>query len=394
MNKPIVAVIPAFGSGLRFGRNYPKQLAELNGRSILAWSIEALCQDARVEKIYVVLPKEYWADITWSEWNGRVIPLAQGGETRALTVLLALEYIQLAYPKDSWILVHDAVRPLLSQDKLTLLMNTVLSHQKGGILALPLSDTLKKSDGTNRITATLDRTNIWQAQTPQMFPLGLLQEALVNFAQATDEAQAMEQQNYSPLLIPGESSNIKITYPADLRLAQHFLSLRKPESENGQREPEWRVGQGIDVHALVTGRPLILGGVLIPYAKGLAGHSDADVLIHALMDALLGAASLGDIGRYFPDTDIAYAGANSRYLLVQVVLKVRQAGWIIQHVDITVVAEEPKLFPYWADIRSNLTNDLSLLTEHISLKATTTEKLGFLGRKEGIACFAVCTLKR
>ncbi|NDU80347.1 MAG: NTP transferase domain-containing protein, partial [Ferrovum sp.] len=151
MNKPIVAVIPAFGVGLRFGRSHPKQLAELNGKSILAWSIDALCQDVRVEKIYVVLPKDYWADILWSEWNGRVIPLDQGGETRASTVRKALEHILTTYPKDTWVLVHDAVRPLLSQGKLTLLINTVLAHQQGGILALPLSDTLKKSDGVNRI---------------------------------------------------------------------------------------------------------------------------------------------------------------------------------------------------------------------------------------------------
>jgi 2-C-methyl-D-erythritol 2,4-cyclodiphosphate synthase/2-C-methyl-D-erythritol 4-phosphate cytidylyltransferase len=394
MNKPIVAVIPAFGVGLRFGRSHPKQLAELNGKSILAWSIDALCQDVRVEKIYVVLPKDYWADILWSEWNGRVIPLAQGGETRASTVRKALEHILTTYPKDTWVLVHDAVRPLLSQGKLTLLINTVLAHQQGGILALPLSDTLKKSDGVNRIIETLDRTHLWQAQTPQMFSLGLLHEALINFAQATDEASAMEQQNYSPLLVTGEPSNIKITYPLDLKLAQQYLSFHKPESKSIQKEPEWRVGQGMDVHALVAGRSLILGGVLIPYAKGLAGHSDADVLIHALIDALLGAASLGDIGRHFPDTDMTYEGANSRHLLIQVVQKVRQAGWAVQHADITIVAEAPKMVPYWEDIRNNLVHDLSLHADQISLKATTTEKLGFLGRKEGIACFAVCTLKR
>jgi 2-C-methyl-D-erythritol 4-phosphate cytidylyltransferase/2-C-methyl-D-erythritol 2,4-cyclodiphosphate synthase len=268
----------------------------------------------------------------------------------------------------------------------------------GGILALPVADTLKSAGGARRILATPSREGLWQAQTPQMFRAGLLGRALQQAASqgvtVTDEASAVEALGLQPLLVPGSSDNFKVTLPGDLALAEAVLQRRQLQSSVLAASPALRVGQGFDVHVLCEGRPLIIGGVNIPYARGLLGHSDADVLLHALIDALLGAAALGDIGRHFPDTDARWQGADSRVLLRQVLTLLRQSGFAIVNIDATIIAEQPKMAPHIPAMLSNVAADLGLTRAQVNIKAKTFERIGALGRGEGIAVEAIAMLEQ
>jgi 2-C-methyl-D-erythritol 4-phosphate cytidylyltransferase/2-C-methyl-D-erythritol 2,4-cyclodiphosphate synthase len=230
---------------------------------------------------------------------------------------------------------------------------------------------------------TESRADLWQAQTPQMFRYRLLMEALSEVgvdAVVTDEASAVEQHGYRPRLVMGDSRNLKVTYPQDLALAELIL-------KNGKSI--MRVGQGFDVHALVAGRRLVIGGVDIPFERGLAGHSDADVLLHAITDALLGAAALGDIGRHFPDTDPRYRGADSRVLLRDTVRLLAERGFGVVNVDSTVITEAPRLARYIPAMVENIAADLGIPASAVNVKAKTAERLGFVGRGEGIVAEAV-----
>jgi 2-C-methyl-D-erythritol 2,4-cyclodiphosphate synthase len=250
-------------------------------------------------------------------------------------------------------------------------------------LALPVPDTLKRSDASAeavRSVQTVDRAGLWAAQTPQLFPLHRLAHALKQATDVTDEASAMEQLGAKPRLVMGDWANRKYTYPEDFQ-----------EREALTRQNPWpRVGTGFDVHALVEGRPLIIGGVRIDHPRGLLGHSDADVLLHAISDAILGAAGLGDIGRHFPDTESQYKGADSRVLLRTVVERVHAEGFDVYQLDATIIAQAPKMSPHIAQMVMNIQADTQ--TEAVNIKATTTEHLGFTGRQEGIAAQASAVL--
>lgn len=239
---------------------------------------------------------------------------------------------------------------------------------------------------------TLDRSRLWAVQTPQIFRPELLREGFALARErrldVTDDASLVEALGGQVALIMGDYDNRKITTPEDLAWAQDLAERREG------KPMEFRIGSGYDVHRLVEGRPLILCGVTVPWDKGLDGHSDADVALHALMDALLGAAGLGDIGRLFPDTDDAYLGADSRKLLAAVLEKLWAAGWQVNNVDVTIIAQRPKLAPYEPAMLENLIADLGLPRDAVNVKATTTEKLGFTGRGEGIAAEAVASLTR
>jgi 2-C-methyl-D-erythritol 2,4-cyclodiphosphate synthase len=217
-----------------------------------------------------------------------------------------------------------------------------------------------------------------------MFRYGLLRKALAQIDDdlATDEAAAVEALGLSPKLVPGNTSNFKVTFPDDLAIAAAILDKRS----------SMRIGQGFDVHAFAEGRKLIIGGVEIPYERGLLGHSDADVLLHAICDALLGAAALGDIGKHFPDTDPRYRGADSRSLLRHVAALVREQGYRVANVDATIVAQAPKMAPHIVSMVANIAADLGIAANSVNVKATTTERLGFTGRGEGIAAQAICLL--
>ncbi len=222
-----IAILPAGGSGARFGTRNPKQFTLLCGQLLLVHSIRCLLQDRRVETVYVVLLPAHETLLDWPQWHGRVRPLICAGSTRALTVLNALNALETELAVSDWVLVHDAVRPCLTAEGLSRLLDTLMNDAVGGLLATPVTDTLKQQEGTLRVQQTVNREGLWTAQTPQMFRYAMLREALQSSQSYTDESSAMEAMGYAPLLVMGESTNIKITYPADLRLAEWILADRE-----------------------------------------------------------------------------------------------------------------------------------------------------------------------
>ena len=309
-----------------------------------------------------------------------------GGATRAATVRNGLTALRAhGAGDDDWVLVHDAARCLLQPAQVEQLLDACQDDPVGGLLALPLADTLKQgADG--RVAATVDRSGKWAAQTPQMFRLALLERALDGAGPGvTDEASAVEALGMAPRLVPGRLDNFKITWPADFALATTLLESR-------MNIPPLRIGEGWDTHALVPGRPLVLGGVTVPHSHGLLGHSDADALLHAITDALLGGAGLGDIGRHFPDTDPAFRGADSAVLLQEAARRVRAAGWTPVNVDSTIVAQAPKMAPHIPAMRERIAALLGLPLDAVNVKAKTAEKMGPVGEGLSIETRAVCLL--
>jgi 2-C-methyl-D-erythritol 2,4-cyclodiphosphate synthase len=270
----------------------------------------------------------------------------------------------------------------VSQAVITRCLEAIARHG-AAVVATPLADTVKRAAPEGYVDVTVDRRHLWGAQTPQGARLGLLMEAyaraLAEDWAVTDDAGVLERVGHRVQLVEGESVNFKVTRPEDLALAERLLGGP-------------RIGMGYDVHRLVEGRPLVLGGVTIPHTHGLAGHSDADVLTHAIMDALLGAAALGDIGRHFPDTDPTYKGADSLTLLAAVVAKLAALGLHPAHVDATLVAQAPKVAPYVDTMRERLASMLGLPLGRVSVKATTTEGLGFAGDGSGMAAYATVSV--
>ena len=383
-------IIPAAGVGSRLGNTLPKQYLPLNGRAMIKHTIDALLRIEKLTCIYVVLSPtdDVWGKLFIDGLPDRLQVIRAGGATRAATVRNGLEAIADQATEDDWILVHDAARPCIEPDRVEAMMDELHDDPVGGLRALPIPDTVKRGEN-GRVAATIPRENLWLAQTPQMFRYGLLKQALSRLGQneSTDEAQAIEALGLSPRLVAGNASNFKVTFPEDVAIAEAILGHR-----NRIGERKMRIGQGFDVHAFAEGRKLIIGGVEIPYARGLLGHSDADVLLHAICDALLGAAALGDIGKHFPDTDPRYKGADSRALLRHVAGLLNERGYDVQNVDATIIAQAPKMAPHITAMVANIATDLSTVVERINVKATTTEQLGFTGRGEGIAAQAVCLL--
>jgi 2-C-methyl-D-erythritol 2,4-cyclodiphosphate synthase len=382
------SIIPAAGQGLRAGAGLPKQYRSIQGRPMLQRSLDAmrpLEQRADFGGHLVMLSPD---DQHWAACGSpapQVLACRGGGASRAATVLNGLRLLRSCLGvagADDWILVHDAARPWLGAQDLERLVSSVLAVGQGGLLATPVPDTVKRvkagAAGQVSVEATLARDGLWLAQTPQMFRLSALIQALEAHPDATDESSAMEAMGAQPPGGFGGCSKPKMTFTEDFQ-------------DMAQSGSSGRIGQGFDVHALVEGRPLVLGGVLIPHSTGLLGHSDADVLLHAISDAVLGAACLGDIGRHFPDTDAAYAGADSRVLLRDVVARAAALGLRVAQVDATVVAQAPKLSAFIDEMVQNIRADTG--AEWVNVKATTTESLGFTGRREGIAAQAIVMLQ-
>ena len=320
----------------------------------------------------------------------------RGGVTRAQTVangLLALR--DRGARDDDWVLVHDAARALVDPGWVDRLVDACVDDDVGGLLALPVADTLK-AERDGRSAATVDRRDKWAAQTPQMFRIGVLSDALARAGDTiTDEAGAIEAMGLQPRLVMGDAANIKITWPEDLARAQALLAVRaEPAEDRAGRAAPLRIGEGWDVHALVAGRPLVLGGVTIPHSHGLLAHSDGDALLHAIIDALFGAAALGDIGRHFPDTDAAFEGADSIVLLGEAAARVRAAGFRIVNVDSTIMAQAPKLSPHIDAMCERIAGALALSRECVNVKAKTAEKMGPVGEGRAIEARAVCLLQR
>ena len=396
------ALVPCAGTGSRAGSARPKQYAALAGQPLVAHTLAALAGVARLQATLVVLSPD---DDQFEQqvpnfagargWIARV-----GGASRAQTVANGLAALRAHGAADhDWVLVHDAARCLLQPAWVDRLMDACLPDAVGGLLALPLADTLKAADpasqpsDSTRVTSTLDRCGKWAAQTPQMFRLGPLAAALRGAgANITDEASAMEALGQHPRLVVGEFENFKVTWPADFALAERLLLTREPHMTSPAKVPALRLGEGWDIHQLVTGRPLILGGITIPHSHGLLGHSDADALLHAVTDALFGAAGLGDIGRHFPDTDAAFKGADSGVLLAECARRVRAAGWQIVNVDATIIAQAPKLAAHMPAMVARIAGLLGLAGAQVNIKAKTAEKLGPVGEGLAIEARAVCLL--
>jgi len=402
------AVIPAAGRARRFGRNENKVFAPLAGRAVLEWTLSAFDAHPAISCVALVVGEEEQERArSLAAAFPKVTAIVAGGETRAASVRNGLE----ALPADIQIvLVHDAARPLVSAAVIDRVIAGVV-QTGAAVPGLPLSDTVKRVDAAGLVRATMPRaevfggetvTGLTAVQTPQGARVEALRAAYAHFdfasAEPTDEASLIESLGLPVAVVPGDPANIKITRPQDLAFAERLLAGRQPQSMNTIQTAagEIRTGFGYDVHAFAppeAGRRLFLGGVEIAHDRGLEGHSDADVLLHAVCDALLGAVSLGDIGILFPNTDPAYKDIASLRLLAIVGQRVQESGWEIGNIDATVVAEAPKLMPHRAAMQQAMAARLGLDPERISVKATTSEKMGFVGRREGIACWAVATVR-
>ncbi|MFH0792807.1 MAG: 2-C-methyl-D-erythritol 4-phosphate cytidylyltransferase [bacterium] len=384
-------IVVAGGRGLRVGGDTPKQFLPLAGKPLLLHTLEAFRSIEAIHEYVLVLPKEFADHPALAVITERAdCPLKKivGGEQRQDSVYAGLR----ASAADSQIvLVHDAVRPFPPAEGVREAIR-VAAKDGAAILALPVVDTIKQVDKEGRATKTVERESLWIAQTPQVFRREILLGAFEKFRHTgqifTDDAALVESAGHPVRVVPGSAENFKITTPEDLERAGKFLSERE---DSGLKD--LRLGHGFDVHAFAGGRKLMLGGIEIRHDKGLQGHSDADALLHALCDALLGALGLGDIGLHFPDTDPAYKNISSRLLVEKVMEKVKAADFRVHQMDATVITEAPKLAPHFPGMKSAIQNLLGP-DAIINLKATTSEGMGFTGRGEGLAAFVTVTLFR
>ena len=382
------AVLLAAGNSTRMGGSRSKVLEELGGRPALCRSLEVLDRCPLIGEICLVCREQDRADMLplTSGLNTpvRVVP---GGAQRQDSVEQGVEALTGPW---EYVAIHDGARPLVTEEVLAAVCRDAMAHG-AATAAVPSKDTCKLADEAGFVAATPARDRLWAVQTPQAFSLALYREALGKARAAgqsyTDDCQLIEAAGGSVKLTMGDYRNIKLTTPEDLLAARAYLG-----GEGGKKTV--RIGYGYDVHRLVEGRKLILAGVEVPFEKGLLGHSDADVIAHAVADALLGAAALGDIGHLFPDTDPRYAGADSLKLLGEVCRLLREKGFSIGNIDATLLAQRPKIAPHISRMRENLAAACGIAADQVSVKATTEERLGFTGREEGMAASAVCLLER
>jgi 2-C-methyl-D-erythritol 4-phosphate cytidylyltransferase/2-C-methyl-D-erythritol 2,4-cyclodiphosphate synthase len=373
----IAALLVAAGSGSRFGGPEPKQFTLLAGKPVIRWAAEALLPT--VDLLQVVGAA---GPVAEALAGLDILPTVPGGTTRQESVRAGLE--ALAGHAPDVVLVHDAARPLIPEGTVGDLLAVLRDGFLGAIPAVPVADTLKRADG-HATLATVPRKNLFRAQTPQAFrfdTLLALHRAAEVF-EATDDAWLLEQAGHSVRLVPGHEENIKLTYPADA--ARLERSLAPPMTP--------RMGTGFDVHVLRLGRPMILCGISVPFELGLDGHSDADVGIHALCDAIYGALAEGDIGRHFPPTEGEWKDADSARFLRHAAGRIAARGGFLANADVTLICERPKITPHAPAMRARLAELLGTDIGRISVKATTSERLGFTGRGEGIAAqAAVCVM--
>ncbi len=376
----IVALIVGAGRGHRFGGETPKQYARLDGEAVIKKTIAAFLAHPQVSSVQPVIHPDdrQMFDAAIGELSVRA-PVA-GGETRQDSVRLGLE--SLAELSPDMVLIHDAARPFIDAGVISRVI-AALDTSAGAIPGLPVVDTLKRATG-GIIETTVDRADLWRAQTPQGFRFS---DILAAHRQAagqglTDDAAVAERAGLTVALVAGDENNAKITTRDDMK-----------QTENVTQRGETRVGMGFDVHRLGDGDHVVLCGVAIPHDKGLIGHSDADVAFHALTDALLGAIGAGDIGEHFPPSDPQWRGVASDRFLSHAATLIGDAGGEIVNVDLLLICEEPKIGPHRAALRANTAAVLNLDESRVSIKATTTERLGFAGRGEGIAAQAVASVR-
>jgi 2-C-methyl-D-erythritol 4-phosphate cytidylyltransferase/2-C-methyl-D-erythritol 2,4-cyclodiphosphate synthase len=342
--------------------------------------VEVFAQHPDIDEVILVVPGDLRGlfEELFEPFLGSILKITSGGLKRTDSTKAGLT---IANPKAEVILVHDGVRPLVSPHHITLVIEGAI-EEGAAILAVPVRDTLKKADDLGFISQTVDRHNLWQAQTPQGFRREILEKAMALRNQATDEASLVEALGIKVKLVAGDMGNIKITEPSDLVLAARLLG------------GGLRVGQGWDFHAFAPARPLFLGCIFIEDEMGLEGHSDADVLAHALVDALLGAASLGDIGLYFPSSEARWKGASGAKLLELAYKAVKEAGYTLVNADLTLIGQKPKISQYRQQMIEAMALAIGQSPLNFNLKGKTTEGLGFLGRGEGLAAQATVLLSK
>ncbi len=379
----VAAILAAAGRGQRFGSGENKVFASLAGKPLLYWSLLALERSPSIASVVVATGEEDLARVREEARFRKVATVCLGGAERSDTVRSGLR----ALPHSAThVAVHDAARPLARPELIDRVVAAALEHG-AALPALLVVDTLKRSTDGQATLQTVDRAGLFAVQTPQVFRRDWLEAAYAaaektGFA-GTDDAAYVERLGYAVRLVAGDRDNLKVTLPEDLPRAEELLLARAAT----------RTGFGYDVHRLVEGRPLVLGGVAIPHPRGLEGHSDADVLLHAVMDALLGAACLGDIGLHFPNTEPRWKDASSLALLSRVRDLLAAAGFFPLHVDATLIAEAPKIRPHADRMRAAIAGALGIDLDAVNVKATTNERLGCLGREEGMAAQAVATVR-
>ena len=383
----VAAVVVAAGRATRLAGPVPKPFLPLGGKTLLERSVAALssCSDIDAGIVVVVAPEEIGGDRARNaERLANVRAVVAGGPTRMRSALAGVEATNAEI-----VLVHDAARPFPAP---SLIAAVIAATEKHGaaVPVLPVADTVKRDDGGGFVAATLDRRTLGLAQTPQGGRrddlLRAFHRAIAEGVEPTDDAEALERAGVPVALVAGDPGNVKITTPEDWAEAKRRVG--------DGRGAGIRIGHGFDVHRFAEGKTLRLGGVDFPGERGLDGHSDADVVLHAAMDALLGAASLPDIGHHFPAGDPRFAGADSRRLAGEIAAILRTGGWEIGNLDVTVLAEAPRIGRHRDALRSAIAQAFAIETSRVGVKATTLEGLGSLGRSEGIACHAVALLHR
>ena len=402
----VAAVVVAAGRGQRLAAP-DKVLLPLAGQPMLAWSLAAIAATPHIGTVVVVAGEHTIAAIealVQARGFHKVVAIVPGGERRQDSVAAGLAALPT---QTEVVLIHDGARPLADADLFRRCAEEAAAT--GAVIAaMPVADTLKRvTDADRVISGTVDRSGLWAAQTPQAFQLDMLRRAFTSNAGAdvTDEALLCEAAGIPVRVVPSSSANLKVTHPDDVAVADALLRARL---RDGDREPglaaspestplpaafpPFRTGIGYDIHRFAPGRHLVLGGVEIPHELGLDGHSDADVLLHAIADAILGAAALGDIGQHFPPGDAQFRDADSQDLLRESVRLARDAGWAPANIDATLLAEAPRIGPHVPLMRERIAACLGLAPDAVGVKATTNETLGAIGRREGIAALAVATL--
>ena len=386
----VSAIIAAGGRGQRFGGAVPKQMLSVGGQSVLERSVALFLSHPQIDELVIALPAEFVAEPPpYLRATSKPVRIVAGGDRRQDSVLNAFQAISA---EAELVVIHDAARPFASAG---LIARTIAAAAESGaaLAAMPARDTVKMADGqlVPFVSQTIPREAVYLAQTPQVFSRRVLRDALAlgeGGPDATDEAALAERAGHPVRLVEGEQANIKITTPEDLPVVDAILRTRS------QAGADVRVGTGYDLHRLVEGRPLVLGGITIPFERGALGHSDADVVCHSVTDAVLGAAALGDIGRHFPDNDPRWKDADSVDLLRRAVAIVGEAGYVVGNVDVTVVLERPKIKTYVDAMRQVIADAVQVPVACVSIKGKTNEGVDAVGRGEAIAAHATALLRR
>lgn len=379
------AVVVAAGSGQRAGGGVPKAWRAFLGRPLVDWSVAAFLRHEGVAGVSLVVAPDR-VEAARTRFAGAGVSVVPGGASRALSVRAGLDDVRATDPLADTVLIHDAARPGLSGGTVSALLAALEAGHDGAAPALPVVDALKRMEG-ERVSAVA-RDGLWRIQTPQAFRLDVIARALAQDGAegALDDFEAAQAIGARLTLTLGDEALMKITYEADFDLAARLIAPLK--------RSEVRTGHGFDVHGFEPGEAVILCGVTIPHSHRLQGHSDADAGWHALTDAILGAACLGDIGDHFPPSDPKWRGAPSEVFLRHAVEIVGRKGWQMSHADVTLICEAPKIKPHREAMRAATARVCGLDVDAVSVKATTTETLGFTGRREGLAAMATATLTR